>query len=268
MEDLDINYKVAYFQARLKDVDIDTIRQNQRVTTSKVKKTGSTSAKDILTDQNFLLKSEVSSYSQSTTGSETKNTPMDQFLDALTHPTADMVNVSLEINGDPAWLGQSQFIPIVVTKTGHGTGYDEKMDVFHGNKQAIWNDKLKCYNPDIAEPIIMLNFRMPTDLNDRLGTYELASQESASFSGLYRVVTVEHSFQDGKFTQVLQLVRFNNQGVIISSPVRLATQKDKDGITTKIVRIDKFRNSLKQLEEMGEFNFGRVFKNLIRKFFG
>ena len=40
--DLNINYKIAYFQARLKDVDIDTIRQNQRVTTSKVKKTGST----------------------------------------------------------------------------------------------------------------------------------------------------------------------------------------------------------------------------------
>ena len=114
----------------------------------------------------------------------------------------------------------------------------------------------------------MLNFRMPTDLDDRKGTYELGSQESASFSGLYRVIQVENIFEEGMFKQILQLVRFNNQGVIISSPVRLATQKDKDGITTKIVRIDKFRNSLKQLEEMGEFNFGRVFKNLIRKFFG
>ena len=92
------------------------------------------------------------------------------------------------------------------------------MNVFHGNYLNIWNEEYRCYNSDVAEPIIMLNFRMPTDLNDRLGTYELASQESANFSGLYRVVEVENSFDDGKFTQTLRLVRFNNQGVIISSP--------------------------------------------------
>ena len=260
--DLDINYKIAYFQARLKNVDINTIRQNQRITTPTVKRTGSTTAKDIFGDQNFLLKSEVGSHSQSTTGSETKNTPLDQFLDALTHPMADMVNVTLEINGDPAWLGQSQFIPIVVTKTDQGWK-DKKMNVFHGNYLNIWNEEYRCYNSDVAEPIIMLNFRMPTDLNDRLGTYELASQESANFSGLYRVVEVENSFDDGKFTQTLRLVRFNNQGVIISSPTPIGAIKDKDGITTAIANYE-------QLQELGEFNFGRAvnktIKNLIGRF--
>ena len=109
----------------------------------------------------------------------------------------------------------------------------------------------------------MLNFRMPTDLNDRLGTYELASQESANFSGLYRVVEVENSFDDGKFTQTLRLVRFNNQGVIISSPTPIGAIKDKDGITTAIANYE-------QLQELGEFNFGRAvnktIKNLIGRF--
>ena len=38
-------------------------------------------------------------------------TLVDQFIDELTHPLADMVNIRMEILGDPAWLGQSQFIP-------------------------------------------------------------------------------------------------------------------------------------------------------------
>ena len=260
--DLNINYKIAYFQARLKNVDINTMRQNQIVQVPTAKPIEATTATDIMADQNFILKSEVSSHSSSTTGSETINTPMDQFLDALTHPMADMVNVTLEINGDPAWLGQSQFIPTRIKKKRPGEGYDPKMDFFKSNIQAIWDTEYRCYNPEIAEPIIMLNFRMPTDLDDRKGTYELGSQESASFSGLYRVVQVENIFEEGMFKQVLQLVRFNNQGVIISSPVRLVTQKDKDGKTTQIVSIDKFKANLKQLEEIGEFNFGRVFKNL------
>ena len=36
---------------------------------------------------------------------------IDQFLDYITHPLADMVSIRMEILGDPAWMGQSQFIP-------------------------------------------------------------------------------------------------------------------------------------------------------------
>jgi hypothetical protein len=81
----------------------------------------------------------------------------------------------------------------------------------------------------VAEPIIMLNFRMPTDLNDQTGVYELQADQSAEFSGLYRVVQVEHNFTDGKYTNVLNLTRFNNQGVIISDPVPSASVTVKNG---------------------------------------
>jgi hypothetical protein len=47
----------------------------------------------------------------------------------------------------------------------------------------------------------------------------MGSNQQAMFSGLYRVIQVEHSFDNGKYTNVLHLTRFNNQGVYISSPV-------------------------------------------------
>ena len=62
----------------------------------------------------------------------------------------------------------------------------------------------------------MLNFKMPTDVDDKRGVYEMGSNQQAMFSGLYRVIQVEHSFDSGKYTNVLHLTRFNNQGVYIS----------------------------------------------------
>jgi hypothetical protein len=41
--------------------------------------------------------------------------------------------------------------------------------------------------------------------------------ENIVFSGLYKVAQVESIFDSGKFTQVLDLVRFNNQGKQMTS---------------------------------------------------
>ena len=70
---------------------------------------------------------------------------------------------------------------------------------------------------------------MPTDFNDQTGVYELQTTQSAAFSGLYRVIQVEHNFEDGKFTNVLQMTRFNNQGMPISNPVPTSVVVDKQG---------------------------------------
>ena len=75
-------------------------------------------------------------------------------------------------------------------------------------------------NPELADPIVLINFRMPTDLDDKTGIYELQSDQSATFSGLYRVYQIEHSFDNGMYKNFLKLVRFNNQGVKISTPMR------------------------------------------------
>ncbi len=217
--DLNIKYKVAYFVSQLKS--IDNTKKNKVATTHNphVDITARTSARDDAHDQTFILKSEAGMAQSGGTGLTVGGTTaFDQFLDYLTHPKADMVVVRMEILGDPAWISQSQFIPANPKFTGDGKSVDPNIGIFQHTKNAIWNDVLKCYNADVAEPIILLNYRMPTDINDKKGTYELQNTKSVSFSGLYRVVQVEHNFNEGKYTNVLHMVRFNNQGYDISKP--------------------------------------------------
>jgi len=245
--DLNINYRVAYFQARLKDFEATDLRKNT-IEDASDKATGGTSAVDHNTDGNLLTRSYPDGSKSEGTG-KTGGTPtqLDSFLDSLTHPLADMVNIRLEIMGDPAWISQSQFIPLNASNfaQGAGTATDPDIGYWRRNKDRIWNDELRCYNTDVAEPIILLNFRMPTDLNDNTGVYELQSDQSAEFSGLYRVVMVEHNFSDGRYTNVLQLTRFNNQGVIISNPVPSASVTTQGGESFIVLRdeLQKFYSS-------------------------
>jgi len=229
--DININYKVAYFQSRLKDFEATDVRKNT-IEDASDKATGGTSATDHNTDGNLMTRSHPDTAKSEGTG-KTGGTPtqLDSFLDSLTHPLADMVNVRMEILGDPAWISQSQFIPLNAKSFARGAGKATDPDIgyWRRNKDRIWNSDLRCYNTDVAEPIIMLNFRMPTDLNDQTGVYELQADQSAEFSGLYRVVQVEHNFTDGKYTNVLNLTRFNNQGVIISDPVPTASVTVRGG---------------------------------------
>ena len=266
--DLNIDYKVAHFQSRLKDFEATNERKNTIVDVTD-KPTGGTSAKDHGMDGNLLHRSHPSVVKSGTTG-KTGGTPgqLDSFLDSLTHPKADMVNVRLEILGDPAWISQSQFIPLNASdfEPGTGMGTDPDIDFWRVSRDMIWNDKLRCYNTDLAEPIIMLKFKMPTDFNDQTGVYELQGDQSAEFSGLYRVIQVEHNFTDGKYTNVLDLVRFNNQGVFISNPVPTASIQDKNGLPHVVLQ-----NELKNFYSLKDFtniksnltNIGRKYKDLV-----
>lgn len=231
IQDLDINYRVAYFQSRLKDFEATDVRKD-RIQDASDKPTGGTNSTHHFGDQDFITKSEPGASKSEGTG-KTGGTPtqLDAFLDSLTHPLADMVNIRMEVLGDPAWISQSQFIPLNAKNFAQGTGKgtDPDIDYWRANRNRIWNDELRCYNTDVAEPIIMLKFRMPTDFNDKTGVYELQSNQSAAFSGLYRVVQVEHNFTGGSYTNVLHLTRFNNQGVDISSPVPTSSVTNVDG---------------------------------------
>ncbi len=268
--DLSINYRLAYFQARLKDFEATNERAN-KIASQKVKDTGTTTAKDLFCDGNLLLKSEPGQAKSEGTGkSGATSTQLDSFLDSLTNPLADMVNIQMEILGDPAWISQSQFIPMGTEGLfpEAGSFQDKEIDAWRGNANAIWNTKLRCYNTDVAMPIIMLNFRMPTDLNDQTGVYELQSDQSAEFSGLYRVIRVEHNFVDGQYRNTLHLTRFNNQGACISDPVPKVAVLDRTGGMTEIVtateamRIIDFNNPFsKKLADLTSIK--RNFENLV-----
>ena len=158
------------------------------------------------------MKSETGLYKSTTDGRTGKgDNRLDQFFDAITNPQADMVVVNMEILGDPAWMGVSQYVP-ATPENSNGSSRDNNIDFFRGGVSTnIWNPDMKCFNYDVAEPITNLTFKTPQDFNDNTGVYELSSDQRAVFSGLYHVTQVQHSFTDGKFTQTLTMVRFNNQ---------------------------------------------------------
>ena len=244
IQDLSIDYKVAYFQARLKDFEATDDRKNRIVDAQDKLDGGVANPVDHFVDQDFSTRSYPSGAKSEGTGTIGGTpTQLDSFLDALTHPLADMVNIRMEILGDPAWISQSQFIPLNAKSFAEGTGVgtDPDIDYWRANRNRIWNDELRCYNTDVAEPVIMLNFRMPTDINDRTGVYELQSDQSAAFSGLYRVVQVEHNFVDGRYTNSLHLTRFNNQGVDISNPIASVNVTNRDG-ESFVLRKDELKN--------------------------
>ena len=81
-----------------------------------------------------------------------------------------------------------------------------------------------------------MDFKFPTDINERKGVMDFQSLENVQFNGLYKVVQVESIFDRGKFTQVLDLVRYNNQGKEMSPVVSFSQMNS--GAEAKSAPID------------------------------
>ena len=153
-------------------------------------------------------------------------TQVDEFYSYLTNPLGDMVNVQMTIMGDPAFIGQDFALPIKTVDqqlTQTTSPVVTEQSEFKGRQ---YNDETGCFNFDEAEAFVTLDFKFPTDINENLGVMDFQNLEDVSFSGLYKVVQVESLFDRGKFTQVLDLVRYNNQGKQIT-PVVSFTEIDK-----------------------------------------
>ena len=71
-----------------------------------------------------------------------------------------------------------------------------------------------------SEVEVVVNFRTPIDYNRTDGSmiFPEDTVPVKSFSGLYKVNTVENKFEGGKFIQVLSLIRRNNQESDIGIP--------------------------------------------------
>tara|TARA_B100000902_G_scaffold320839_1_gene313595 strand:+ start:3644 stop:5818 length:2175 start_codon:yes stop_codon:yes gene_type:complete len=234
IQELNINYKVAYFQARLKDLEASDSRTFTQDNKDVTEETGTPTNTDLGSDNFLPVKSEASGYKTSPSNRTGKaNARIDQFFDAITNPLADMVVVNMTILGDPAWLGQSQFIPATPVNS-NGSSQDNNIKFFRGGvKDNVWNPKLKCFNYDVAKPITNLTFKVPQDFDDKTGVYEMSSAQQAVFSGLYQVTQVQHSFADGQFTQNLTMVRFNNQDSKVTSTSNQKITK-KNGVVTNV----------------------------------
>lgn len=115
------------------------------------------------------------------------------FDSKLNSSNADNVNLDLRIIGDPDWIPQDGSIrggPIEV-----GTDLVDR----HGSIAV-----------DVAGIYVKLNLRTPRDYNDKTGLMNLKADQ-LTIQGVYQVITAESVFEDGKFTQTLNMVKVPNQ---------------------------------------------------------
>ncbi len=119
-----------------------------------------------------------------------------QFHDAITEGS-DMVQLDMEIMGDPFYLGDS----------GMGN-YSAQAT----NLKGMTADGSINYQD--GSVYINVKFRNPVDISRSTGRYDFAGGKIVpQFSGLYMVTKVENSFKQGKFTQTLSLNRMVGQDV-------------------------------------------------------
>lgn len=122
--------------------------------------------------------------------------------DMIIHTDNDLLGVELTIHGDPYFLADA--------------GIGNYLGLSNPLNQAITIDG--SMNPVNEQVTIVLNFRTPIDYDDESGwvKYPLGGFLPISmFSGVYQVLKVDNSFQDGKFTQKLKLARAPNQDLTL-----------------------------------------------------
>lgn len=113
------------------------------------------------------------------------------FHDAVTNSAnASMLLLNMEILGDPYYIVQS------------GTGNYTALPTQYTNLNS--DGSINYQNGEVD---IIVNFRTPVDINQTTGLYTFAGGKSApviAFSGLYKVNKVTSHFKQGRFTQVLE----------------------------------------------------------------
>jgi len=122
----------------------------------------------------------------------------------------DMINVRLKIVGDPRYIKQDElfFNPVNAPKLGK--------ELVSKNNSVIF---------DYEERYVNLIFFTPIDYDSETGLLAKDSKFLTSkFSGLYRILRVENTFQRGKFEQTLDLVRLFDQESDASKTERRAAE--------------------------------------------
>ena len=146
IQELDINYKVAYFQAKLRDAGPDGGREFTKNPNPQSLNAGTPTNPTAPGPFDYMnLKSEVSLHKGANAGRTSPgDAKLDEFLDYITNPAADMVQVDMTILGDPAWIGQSQFIPPTpAPQESKGISTDNNKAFFAGgDKTNIWKYKI------------------------------------------------------------------------------------------------------------------------------
>lgn len=124
----------------------------------------------------------------------------DAFRRAYEKSSADMINLEIDIIGDPYYLSDS----------GINSNYFAKRGP---NDQTTADESM---NYEGSEIFVYLAFRTPVEPNlgvtQQGGLYDFPQAGVSPYSGVFKVTNLLHKFAGGAFTQTLKLIRMPGQG--------------------------------------------------------
>lgn len=117
----------------------------------------------------------------------------------LSDPQADLINLELDILGDPYYLAQEDFNPNVLPRS-------------EANAYELEDGSIDANNGQVY---VRVNFKTPTDIDDETGLMAglqgSGKYDTSFFGGFYRLISVTSNFEEGRFTQQLGMVRCRHQ---------------------------------------------------------
>jgi hypothetical protein len=108
--------------------------------------------------------------------------------------SGDLISLDLKIVGDPDLIQQDNIL--------YGAAGDSNQ-LQYDSGSVNFRDHEVYFNLEFTNPI--------SDYNDQTGLFNVTSQETNFFSGLFRIISVKSEFRGGKFTQSLENYRVRRQ---------------------------------------------------------
>jgi hypothetical protein len=141
------------------------------------------------------------------------------FHNSVINNNVDLVNIEFEILGDPYWLTDS--------------GIANYYSVAALDNPAVTIDGAMTYEG--SDVYVYLFFATPFDIDDQTGLYK--EIDESPFSGIYKIITVQSSFNDGVFRQKIAAIRMRGQPTDFDvTPAR--TPKDQISQQTITGKVD------------------------------
>lgn len=150
------------------------------------------------------------------TGMNTATNPKEKIIADLkksiyTAQRGDALNIKLQIVGDPGFIKQDD----VYYNPGSTKEYSEftKLVGSRGSQTVPMNPTTGQIYFDMQQIFVEVNFKNAVDIDDSLGIVNKQEilrngrSTNGTFSGIYKVLTVQSEFNRGQFTQILDLVR-------------------------------------------------------------
>lgn len=188
---------------------------------------------------------EVNGYNINATGMNTATNPEEKIVADLknsiyTKSRGDNLNIKIQIIGDPDFIKQDD-----IYYNPRSEEY-QQLVANRGTTPIVKDGPIAGQILFDSEQIyVRLNFKNAVDIDDSIGiqnkqeTLQNGRKTDGSFSGIYKVLTVQSDFSRGQFTQTLDLIRMpdelpkastasnqpvNNQSSDYSGRQRISTQ--------------------------------------------